>query len=169
MRIAARRLECLTEPEIRAIVDYALRILDQVGMEIEHPVMCKHLAEHGADWGGRSRVHFPRRLMEDYLEREKRPPQPSPTAKVLPFEGTIGGYPLRWRDPADGKVKPHTVGSIIDMTRLADWLPNVTAIGSVGVPSDVPALLRPFRMRFIDWRYAERTLANSYVIWDTRL
>ena len=174
MRFAARRLDFLTEQEITAIVDYALRILDEVGMRIENTRMCERLAEAGAAWdpsaslraGNRFGVRFPRKLIEAHIETER---SEEPPDDQFYCEGGISSYPLRWLDPVDLEVKFQTVQSVIDLTRLCDFLPNVHGIGSVGVPSDIPPLLRPFWMRFIDWRYAEQTLANSYVIWDARL
>jgi len=168
MRLKPAKLECLEESEIRAIVEFALRVLDEVGMRIESRPMCEHLAAHGATWDGGSRVRFPRRLIEAHLEAERRPAgrPPQPAYKA---EGGISGYPIRYVDPVDLAVKPHTARTVADLTRVADYLPNIDGIGSVGVPSDIPPLLRPLWMRFLTWRYAGQTLSNSYVIWDARL
>ena len=60
MRFAARRLDILTEPEIKAIVDFALGILDEVGMRIENARMCERLAEGvTGTLGQKAIVHFP--------------------------------------------------------------------------------------------------------------
>ncbi|HUW56429.1 MAG TPA: trimethylamine methyltransferase family protein [Planctomycetota bacterium] len=166
MRFAARRLDFLDEREIEAIVDYALGILDEVGMRIENTRMCETLAEAGVQWNGEFGVRFPRKLIEAHIEAER---SHEPLDDRFYCEGGISSYPLRWVDPVDLQVKRQTVRSVIDLTRLCDYLPNIHGIGSVGVPSDVPPLLRPFWMRFIDWRYAGDTLANSYVIWDKQL
>ncbi|HUU44031.1 MAG TPA: trimethylamine methyltransferase family protein, partial [Planctomycetota bacterium] len=174
MRFARRRVDFLDEREIRDIVDYALAILDEVGMRIENTRMCERLAEAGAAWDpstslGAGRdfgVKFPRGLIETHIETERRHEPPDDDFYC---RGGISSYPLRWVDPVDLEVKLCTVRSVADVTRLCDFLPNIHGIGSVGVPSDVPPLLRPFWMRFIDWRYAGDTLANSYVIWDKRL
>lgn len=163
VRFAARRLDCLTEREIKAIVDYALRILDEIGMRIENTRMCERLAEAGAARDGDFGVRFPRKLVEAHIEAERSHEPPSDDFYC---EGAISSYPLRWLDPVDLEVKLCTARSVADLTRLCDYLPNIHSIGSVGVPSDIPPLLQPFWMRFIDWRYAEKTLANSYVIWD---
>ena len=168
MRFAARRLDLLSESEMKRIVDYAYRILDEVGMQIENRGMCEHLAAKGLAWDGRVGVKFPRKVMEAHVEADRGEPV-SPDPKEFHYEGGISAYPMHWVDPADCRVKFHTSRSVVDVTRLADFLPNIHGIGSVGVPSDIPPLLRPFWMRFIDWRYAAQTLANSYVIWDTRL
>ncbi len=80
----------------------------------------------------------------------------------------MGGYPLRWVDPRDGDVKPQTLSANIDLMRLSDFIPHIEAIGTVGVPSDIPPLLQPFFMRLVNWRYTTK-LSNSYVIWSARL
>jgi len=166
MHFAARRLDFLTTEEIEKIVEFSLRILDEVGMRIEHTRMCERLAEAGAARDGDFGVKFPCKLIEEHIETER---SHEPLSDDFYCTGGISAYPLRWRDPVDLEVKPCTVRSVADVTRLCDFLPNVHGIGSVGVPDDVPPLLRPFWMRFIDWRYAGDTLANSYVIWDKQL
>ena len=168
MRFPRPRIDFLTETEIKRIVDFSLRVLDEIGMRIEHEKMCRRLADHGAVWDGEFGVRFPRKLIESHVEAE-RDRTPDPERDDFYFASGISSYPLNWVDPVDLAIKPQTAQSVCDITRLCDFLPNVDAIGSVGVPGDVPPLLRPFWMRFIDWRYAEQTLANSYVIWDKRL
>ena len=160
MRIVPRRLECMTESEMGAIVEYAIRILDEVGLKIHNAAMCRHLAEHGARWDGGVGVRFPRAQVEDHLARERRPagqpPRPAYTSA-----GGISGYPLRYFDFAKNAIVPHTARTVADLTRIADFMPNIEGIGSVGVPSGVPALLRPFWMRFLTWRYCGQTLSKN--------
>jgi trimethylamine:corrinoid methyltransferase-like protein len=50
MRLKPQRLDCMTESEMDAIIEYAIRILDEVGMKIENTQMCEHLAAHGLTW-----------------------------------------------------------------------------------------------------------------------
>lgn len=169
MQFHRQHLNTLTEQEIVKIVEFAIRILDEVGMKIEHKRMCRHLAEHGVQWDGEFRVHFPRKLIEEHIEKERRPAGQAFGEPAYKAEGGISGYPIRYVDPVDLKVKQHTASTVADLTRVADFLPNIAGIGSVGVPSDVPPLLRPFWMRYLTWRYAGQTLSNSYVIWDATL
>ena len=168
MRFARPRIDFLAESEIRQIVDFAKRILDEIGMRIENEKMCRRLADHGAQRDGEFGVKFPRKLIEAHLEAERDKTR-DPELDKFYCSGGISSYPMNWVDPVDLKIKPQTAQSVVDITRLCDWLPNVHGIGSVGVPSDIPPLLRPFWMRFIDWRYGGETLANSYVIWDAKL
>jgi trimethylamine--corrinoid protein Co-methyltransferase len=168
MRIKPHQVECLETHEIEAIVDYALHILDEVGMKIENQKMCRHLADHGCKWDGEFRLHFPRALMEGHLQKQRRP-KGSPPRPEYVSHGGISGYPIRYVDPYTCKVVRHTARTVADLTRLADFMPNIDGIGSVGVPDDIPPLLRPFWMRFLTWRYAGQTLSNSYVIWDAKL
>ena len=168
MRLPTGRLNCLTESEIHAITDCALRVLDKVGMVIESEKMCRHLAGRGVVRDGETHLRFPQKLMSDYIDAQRLkgdPPEPG----AFSYEGGISGYPIRWMDPEDLTVKLHTARSVADLTRIADDCPNITGIGSVGVPDDVPPLLRPLVMRLITWRYAGQTLSNSYVVWDARL
>lgn len=169
MRFPRHHLDCLSEKEVVAIVDHALRIVDEVGMKIENTKMCQHLAAHGCKWDGQNRIWFPRKLMEEHLDTEKRSNTKDFGEPLYRCEGGISGYPIRYVDPHDLKVRQHTAGTMADLTRVADFMPNIDGIGSVGVPSDIPPLLRPFWMRLIPWRYAGQTLANSYVLWDAQL
>lgn len=175
MRLTYPDFRALDEAECARVVDYMLDVLAEVGMKIDHEKMCEHLAENGADWDGRFGVRFPRGLMEEYIARERNsgaeassPCTGGGARKDITFFGAVGGYPLRWLDPHDSTVKMHTAHSIADVVRLADYLPWIDAVGSPGVPSDVPPLLRPFYMRLVTWRYTPK-LANSYVIWDPQL
>ncbi|MFB3891712.1 MAG: trimethylamine methyltransferase family protein [Phycisphaerae bacterium] len=168
MRIRTHAVECMEESEIKAIVEYAIRILDEVGMKIESTKMCEHLAATGARWDGEFRVHFPRKLIEEHLTKERRP-KDRPPQPAWRSSGGISGYPIRYFDPHQEKVVMHTARTVADLTRVADFVPNIDGIGSVGVPSDIPPLLQPFWMRLLTWRYAGQTLSNSYVLWDPRL
>ena len=168
MRLKAQNLDCMTTSEMEAIIEYAIRILDEVGMKIESKAMCEHLAAHGARWDGEFRVHFPRKLIQEHLANGRRPAGRPPQPEYR-SGGGISGYPIRYFDPHQCKVVRHTARTVADLTRLADFMPNIDGIGSVGVPDDIPPLLRPFWMRLLTWRYAGQTLSNSYVIWDAKL
>ena len=117
MRFARRRVDCLDEREIGRIVDYALDILEQVGMRIENARMCERLAQVGVTWDGEFGVKFTRKLIEEHLETERSHEAP---ADDFYCEGGISGYPLRWLDPVDLTVKFQTVQSAADLTRLCD-------------------------------------------------
>jgi trimethylamine--corrinoid protein Co-methyltransferase len=160
----------LDDAEVKAVVDYMLAILGEVGMRIENEKMCRRLADSGCLLDGESGVRFPRPLMEAFVERERTPrgaPPVAPSREII-FYGTVGGYPLRWVDPSDSRVKIQTFRSAVDLMRLADYVPSIDAIGSVGVPSDIPPKLQPFFMRLVSWRYTTK-LSNTYVIWDLAL
>ena len=170
MRIQPAGIQCLSVREIEAIVDQAIRILDEIGMKIESPMICQRLADAGARWDGDAHLSLPRSVIEGHLQAERQqPPAPLQVMDERRISGSVGCYPLRWLDPADGKIKRHTVRSCADLTRIADAIPNIDGIGSVGTPGDVPALLQPLWMRFFSWRYAQNKISNSYTIMDARL
>jgi len=171
MRFRNGAIEVVDSAGVEAIIDFSLKVLAEVGMRIENKTMCAHLKKNGCVWDGEFGIKFPVKLMREYLEKERTPKSaPPPEGRPIEFSGAVGGYPLRWVDPRDCKVKPQTLASMIDLIKLADYLENLdTGIGAIGVPLDIPPLLQPLMIRFLDWRYAEQTLANSYIIWDTRL
>ena len=78
MKLRPQKIDCMTNAEMDAIIEFAIAILDEVGMKIESPAMCKHLAEHGVTWDGGSRLHFPRKLIRNHLEVERRPANSPP-------------------------------------------------------------------------------------------
>ncbi len=168
MRIVPQKTQCLDGREIKAIVEFAIRILDEVGLKIESARMCEHLAAHGAKWDGEFRVLLPRKLIEEHLTSQRRP-KDRPPQPAWRSSGGISGYPIRYFDPHLQKVVRHTARTVADLTRVADFVENIDGIGSVGVPDDIPPLLRPLWMRFLTWRYAGQTLSNSYGLWDPRL
>lgn len=170
----------LDEEGVKAVVEFSLRVLEEVGFVIENRRMCERLAAEGLRWDGEFGVKFPADKMSAFMDRYAvdapggeteggSSDESTEKGREVSFFGSVGGYPLRWVDPGDGAVKDQTAVSMADIIRLADFLPNIDAIGSVGVPLDIPPLLQPFYVRYLDWRYAEKTLANTYIIWDTRL
>ncbi|MBN1807954.1 MAG: trimethylamine methyltransferase family protein [Planctomycetes bacterium] len=170
MRYKGCPVEVVSERGVKDIVEFMLRVLDEVGMRIENKTMCRHLAEHGCEWDGEFGIRFPRRMMEKYIDEERVAKEDvPPEGRPVRFSGGAAGYPLRWVDPADLKVKTQTFRTASGMVRLSDYLPGIEGIGSVGVPQDVAPVMQPLVMRYMNWRYSGMTLANIYVIWDTRL
>ncbi len=167
MRLRAAEIAVLDEREISQIIGCALGILEQVGMVVESDVICKRLADHGVQWDGAAKLHFPSEVVERYIATH-RTPQTSAAEKPFSSHGFLGSYPTRYYNPHTGQVQHATAQTVADLTRLADYIPNIDGIGSCGVPSDVPPLLQPLWMRLISWRYAEK-MSNSYVVWDHRI
>jgi len=172
----------LDDSEVELIVRGAYRILEEVGNIVENETLKGILEHHGAVRGETSDiVRFPPRVLDELVagSSEEYDRLPGLDAScTLPFgdraaysngiECTAGTYPTVMLD-LDGHVKDHTVRSVADMTRLADWLPNIDRLGAMGVPSDVPGELGPLYQRVIAWKYAERKKSNSGEVRDASL
>ncbi|MCC6956800.1 MAG: trimethylamine methyltransferase family protein, partial [Anaerolineales bacterium] len=146
--------EVLTPFEMEQIIETAMRILAEVGVQIPNPRVLSVFAEHGAQVDfDQQMVFFPQKWIEAFLAASI--PEPPPVASRLEF--WAGAYPQYYRDPHTHKVGPHTFKTVVEMTRLADRLKNIDFIyDSMGVPSDVPDALAPLYMRLILWKYSRK-------------
>lgn len=154
--------DVLTESEIELIIAHALRIMEEVGVRIPNERVLTMLAEHGVRVNLETEMaYFPRPVVERFIEEsEPAPPifrtmTPDDPETRLFFEA--GAYPQYYADPRTGEVREHTCQTVIEMTHLADRLPNITSIyGGMGVASDVPAQLGPLYMRLFLWKYSRK-------------
>lgn len=161
--------EVLSEREIKAIDATARQILSEVGVKVEHERVRDKLKELGGVERDSERMLFPQDTLAEFLEGVERHDWTKEEVHDPQLGFGAGAYPQRWHDPDEDAVKLQTLDSVSKLTRLADRLENITSIGAMGVPSDVPNILAPLYMKLIAWRDAARTSSGSYCIWDQRL
>lgn len=134
----------LTESEIRAIYDTALRLLAEVGMA-EVPDVVEHQAlENGAHLNELGRLCYPRALVEDVVDGAAKRFVFHGRDPSLDFEiggdrvyfGT-GGAAVQTLDLDNGLYRPSTLADLYDFTRLIDALTNVSWFTRCCVATDV--------------------------------
>ena len=159
------KLSVLTHDEMRSLHDTALRILNEVGMRIEHAEALSHLDGAGCRVDGKTHiVRFPLDLLErsvEHLRQQFAGPQryaeripmrytvmyfsTMPRRPRSAFDANTGGF-VPFVLPLEGPRRRATLQDVRDSIRLADALPNIDLIGLPCSAEDVPARLRPVVM-----------------------
>ena len=163
----------LSDESVARIIEAGREILSNTGCRVENGALLSLLAEHGAIIDkAEQRARFGRKMIDallkgssdsydavDGVEASHLLPWGDRASYSHGVECTAGGYPTGCLYP-DGEVKPHTLASTAEMTRLADALEHIDRIGAMGVPSDVRAEVSPLYQRLVAWKNAERKLSN---------
>lgn len=143
-----RRPALLRERELEAIGEAALRVLEEIGIEISNADLQARARSRGFRLEN-GRLRLPRRQVSAYLEearsggrgrRRSLRPAPDPTALTL----GISGYAQRLHDPETGRIVPLTSAGLVEATRLVAVLRDCGLSAAVpGCPVDVPPALQP--------------------------
>ena len=146
------RFRILDEAQIGRIHDAVLKILDEVGVRVNHPEALELLSGNGAQVLTDNLVQFPSNLIEDAIES-------APSNLVLynrnrepvidlggrrSYFGTGTDLP-KTVDLQTREIRNTRAEDIIHSTIISDALPNIDFIGSYGLPEDVPAGLHYIR------------------------
>lgn len=143
----------LNKKEIELISENALKILSEIGIKVPHNIMLEVLNDFGAIVDREKQfARFPQKLIADFFAASEKVKKDC--YYPITFHG--GAYPEYYMLPRTTKVQRHTLKTVADMTRLADYLDNVDDVRTMGVPSDVPPILAPLYMRLITWKYSKR-------------
>ena len=134
----------LTDEQLRAIYEMALRLLAELGMGEVPPVLEKQLLQCGASKQG-DRVVFPRAMVEkiiamaasDFVFHGRDPKRSIHVGGNRVFFGT-GGAAVQTLDIDSGRYRPSTLRDLYDFTRLQDTLDNVSWFTRCSVATDVP-------------------------------
>jgi len=134
----------LTEPQIQAIYETALRLLADLGMG-EVPETFRDLAlARGAMLSDRGRLCYPRAMVEDIIAGAARrfvfhgrnPAHDFEVGGDRVYFGT-GGAAVQTLDLDSGRYRSSTLADLYDFTRLVDTLPNVSWFTRCCVATDV--------------------------------
>ncbi len=134
----------LTDSEIRAIYDTALRLLADLGMGEVPEVLERQLLECGAQKAG-DRIRFPRSMVEgviamaakDFTFHGRDPARSIHVGGNRVYFGT-GGAAVQTLDIDSGSYRPSTLRDLYDFTRLQDTLTNVSWFTRCCVATDLP-------------------------------
>jgi trimethylamine--corrinoid protein Co-methyltransferase len=138
------RLEFLSQEALEQIEETAFRLLDEVGIDLNHAVATEMLQGHGCRVED-GRVYIPRQVVEWALEnlrphREWYRADGSPGFTFgdgqIRFHNT-GGPPFTY-DLESGERRHALLQDVADITRLLDALPNVDVVIPLFGPQDVP-------------------------------
>jgi len=144
------RIQFLSEKEVQAIHDASMVILTDTGVVVHHNAVLELLGEAGArvDWAHQI-VRIPEQLVMDCVTRAGKKyllhgRSPERVARFgygdLVLMSSPGQY--GWVDMETGHRRAPTVQDARNAIRLGDALSNVTIVGSMAMPEEVPAAYR---------------------------
>ncbi len=150
--MSARQLRSTRHPlfqssELEAIEEAALRILDEVGIEVSHPELAARATGEGFEFS-QARVRLPRRQVVEFLEEARggaRGQQSSATSDddCRDLLAHISPYPQSVHDPETDEIVPFTAARLTEATRLVGAVADRGVVPQPpGCPVDVPAPLQ---------------------------
>ena len=144
------KFELLTQDQIAKIHSSSLRILEQVGVQINENDFLQFLARNGVNVDfNEKRAKMSSNLIEDCIK--KVPKSVTLYAReskhnISLEDGRICAHPVGGAanviDIDSGKTRPATVKDVEDITRLVDYLPNLHTQTMTVYPNDVPTSLK---------------------------
>ena len=135
----------LSEADLRAIYDTALRLLAELGMGEVPRRLADDLSRAGAVPGRAGRLTFPRAMVEDAIARAAKrftlhgrdPDRAIEVGGDRVYFGT-GGAAVQTLDMGTGLYRPSTLADLHDFTRLQDSLTNIAWFTRCCIATDVP-------------------------------
>jgi trimethylamine--corrinoid protein Co-methyltransferase len=148
--MARPRISLLTESDLRSIHEASIRVLAETGVLVHHDVVLQCLEEHGATVNRqRSVAMLPEEVVKWSLEKAGKQyvlygRDPARVARFgfgdLNLISTPGQY--IWIDAETRRRRPATLDDVRNAIRLGDALANITIVGSMGQPKDIPETWR---------------------------
>lgn len=154
MRAAGHAYDLLSPSELRLIHDGALRILSEMGMELQNESLLCALGEAGLEVDlDAARARFPRHQVERYLAESQR----QSSMDALPqVSGSASVYHSLYHDPACGELVQWTEERLATYFTLARLLPGIDGASMLGCRLPVPPPLAPLYERYYCWKYGAR-------------
>ncbi len=133
----------MNETELQFLHDQTLRILEDIGVRLEHDEIVARLLAAGAQPGHKAQeVRFPRRMVQDYLGLAPR------TVLLADRRGGVtalqpGSTTAYWTNPGmyiwDGKARREAASAdLADVARICDHLENVQGVMGMAVHDVLP-------------------------------
>jgi trimethylamine--corrinoid protein Co-methyltransferase len=161
MHIAGHPYEVLTTAEIELIHHSALRILNEMGMEIQNEELLKVLADFGLQVDFQEdRVRFPGKIVERFLSEVEKYDWENHVPRV---GGSAGLYHGLFHDPASGKLLPWTEERMAYYFALARKLEHIDGASMLGSRIPGPPNLEPLYERYYCWKYGASEGRSIYL------
>jgi trimethylamine--corrinoid protein Co-methyltransferase len=161
VRAAGHAYRLLQTTQIDLIHRGALRILSEMGMQVENRRLLRLLAGAGAsvDLDG-ERVRFPAPYVERFIADADKHNWEHATPRV---SGSAGVYHSLYHDPESGKLVPWTERALEAYFYLARCLPHVDGATMLGCRLSVPPVLEPLYERYYCWKYGAREAGSIHL------
>jgi trimethylamine--corrinoid protein Co-methyltransferase len=154
MRAAGQTYAVLLPEEIDLIHQGALRILSEMGLQVENARLLPAMGDRGLQVDLESqRVRFPSPLVERFIaEADKHDWEHT----VPHVGGSAGVYHSLYHDPAADALVPWTEDALVCYFALARRLLHVDGASMLGCRLAVPPVLEPLYERYYCWKYGGR-------------
>jgi trimethylamine--corrinoid protein Co-methyltransferase len=154
------RPELITPEESARIHALAVRILDDIGMEVRHEEALRRLAATGHRVQG-DRAFFEPAVVEARVEAMRRRLDAAPAPGPAPNDGLlhlgVSSYSLYLQDPVSDQVIPYNTEKLIEMAKFMDSFAGERVTGvPPGIPMDVHPDLHAIAQYRIAARYARQ-------------
>lgn len=155
MRAAGHAYQVLSPTEEVTIHANVLRIVDQVGLQVENDAFLERLAAIGGRVNRHTqRVTFAPEATEEFLESCERVSWDNISPQLTCAASIYYGHYL---DPRSGEFAPMTVERMSQYFQVARALPHVQQISILGCPLEgVPPAAEPLYERLWAWRHGAR-------------
>jgi trimethylamine---corrinoid protein Co-methyltransferase len=161
MRAAGHPYALLSDSEVESIHGSAMRILGEVGMEIQNDVLLKALDDFGLPVDYQcQRVRFPTHIVERFLAEADRHDWDTAEPSV---GGSAGVYHSRFHDPQTNELVEWTEELLAYYFSLAHKLPNIKGAVMLGSRMPVEAALEPLFERYYCWKYGASEGSSIYL------
>jgi len=150
MRAAGHPFEVLTEAELETVHRNVLRVVAEVGLQVEHAGLLERLAAAGG-WVDRERQRV--RYTADQVEEFIATSQCDPNGWPVGVSGSANLYYGHYLDPVTDEFLPLTVERARAYFQVARALSHVKGCGILGCPLEgIPSALEPLYERYWAWR-----------------
>jgi hypothetical protein len=140
----------MSPQETTLIHQGALRILDDMGMEVQNQRLLQALAEIGAHVDRQAqRARFAPPLVESFVADAARTQWEGVTPRV---SGAAGVYHGMYHDPGTDKLVPWSEQALVSYFGLARHLDHVDGAQMLGCRLPVPGALEPLYERYYCWK-----------------
>ena len=161
MHIAGHAYDVMSAQEVDLIHQGALRILGEMGMEVQNRRLLEVLAGFGLRVDSENeRAYFPPSLVERFIADSVKYDWEHAQPRV---SGSAGVYHGLYHDPASNGLVPWTESALAFYFALARHLPHLDGASMLGCRLPVPALLEPLYERYYCWLYGAEEGGSIYL------
>lgn len=155
-----------TQDTIRACLDIARRMMNEVGLKVEHDQFASQVATHDGVRRQGDRLFLDPDLydsyMQEYIDQQKDRLGGASSGNVdQPWTIRCGGYSIAVRDIDTDQVREATSSDLRELIRLCHSLD--IGGGYPCTPQDVPPLMRPLACFKICWQESDRIRPFDYL------
>ena len=160
MRVAGHEYNLLSADEVNCIHRNALRILAEVGMEVQNQELLRDLPAIGLEVDLQTeRVRFPAGVVERFLAESEKKDWASAVPRV---NASAGLYHGRFHDPELGELVEWTEERVAYYFALARSLEHVGGASMLGSRISDPPELEPLYERYYCWKNGAEEGSSIY-------